>query len=156
MQMASNDILPSIPWVAVHALHSCECVRRSRLNCVEQLPRLLSYQARQSAKDHHFARPRVSPGQITPALQQIYPQIMTKVAHCRAICLSWLCILAKWINSSLSSSTLTISSAYRRILVLLKSLASALPLSVAWGKIIVPTKIRVCKTTQPPVAPCGS
>jgi len=47
--------------------------------------------------------------------------------HCRAICLSWLlCILlAKWINSK-SSSTLTISSAYRRILVLL-ALSRLLP-----------------------------
>jgi len=124
--MASNDILPSIPWVAVfHALTASVSDDQGLVSCWA-ITSTTFVPSRQSAKDHHFARPRYHRTNY-PSLQQIYPQIMTKIVA-GAICLSWLlCILlAKWINSSLSSSTLTISSAYRRILVLL-ALSRLLP-----------------------------
>jgi len=56
-----------------------QCVRRSRLNwAVEQLPRLLSYQARQSAKDHHLLDHGYH-GQITPACNKSIPRLWRRL-----------------------------------------------------------------------------
>jgi len=135
--MASNDILPSIPWVAVFSLHCTWVCPTIRLNwAVEQLPRLLSYQARQSAKDHHFARPRVSRTNYPAPATNLSPDYDEDCTHCRAICHSIVhpaCQMDQF-EPEFQHLDYLICIQTDFGITSFKSLASALPLSVDQSK----------------------